>query len=445
MSKISVVGLGYIGLPTAIIASEHGFEVFGYDTDKNKVRNIKKGNPVIFEPEISTRLEQALTSKKLKISGRLEKADCFIITVPTPFKEDPKTKKAELSYVFSAGKAISKVLEPGNLIILESTVPAGTTNKLTALIEAETGLRQSRDFFVAYCPERVLPGRIFNELVTNDRVIGGICPASSKKVEAVYAFVQGKIHVTDAKTAEMVKLVENSSRDVQIAFANQVASMCAEEKVNPFEVIEIANKHPRVNILNPGCGVGGHCIAVDPWFLVERFPKNSALLRVTRKINDSKPVEIVDQVVSYAKNFTIIHKRKPKVLVLGLTFKANVDDLRNSPAVSITQMLKKVKEVNCNVCEPHVELRQLKALGFTKSVQLDKGLKDSDLILILVGHRKFASINFEDFKDKLIIDACGLTYKPKFVEAPKSFKAARLTKDDMQIEDQDLSDVLLSR
>ena len=272
MKKVSIVGLGYIGLPTAIIAAEHGFLVLGFDIDENKVDKINQGEETIVEPEVAAKLTHVISKETFKATKKLEAADYFIIAVPTPF-----SKKADLSYVFNAAKEIAKVLQKGNLVILESTVPVNTTIKLAEFLGKNSGLKKE-DFFVAYCPERVLPGKIFKELIANDRVIGGINDESKELARSFYkSFVKGKIYLTDTKTAEMVKLVENSSRDVQIAFANQVAAMCEEVNINPFEVIDIANKHPRVNVLKPGCGVGGHCIAVDPWFLIESFSKNSTL------------------------------------------------------------------------------------------------------------------------------------------------------------------------
>jgi len=359
-----------------------------------------------------------------------------MIAVPTPFKN---AKKADLSYVNSAAKEVASVIEPGNTIILESTVPIGTTSKLYDLIVSKCGFK---DFFIAYCPERVLPGKIFNELINNDRVVGGLTEeASEKALEFYKLFVKGRLHKTDAKTAEMIKLVENSSRDVQIAFANQVAAMCEEQGINPFEVIDIANKHPRVNILNPGCGVGGHCIAVDPWFLVETFPKNSSLLKIARKINDARPSDILSKIDFLVETFVKKNKRKPKVLVLGLTFKADVDDIRNSPAVEIAQVLEANNKLNLYVCEPHVELSQIKKLGFSEVVTFEVGLEQADIIVILVGHRKFGVLKSQLLlQNKLVLDACGLLYKVK----PGLFRGAQLTKDDLPTDTNMLSDILLT-
>ena len=403
MKKVSVVGLGYIGLPTAILSAQSGYDVFGFDVDVDKVSRIKKGDPTIAEPEISERLTKVLAAKNLDVGTRLRPADCFVVAVPTPFKED---KKADSSFVFGAAESIAAVLKEGDLILLESTIPVGTTAKVFSLLEEKSGLKAGRDFFVAHCPERVLPGRIFHELVLNDRVVGGINRKSSELAQDFYIrFVKGDIFLTDDKTAEMVKLVENSSRDVQIAFANQVAGMARRAWIEPREVINLANRHPRVNVLNPGCGVGGHCIAVDPWFLIETFSDETKLLRIARNVNDARPLEIVDEVLS-----KIDLNQKSNVLVLGVTFKPNVDDVRESPALKIALELNKHSDkLNLLICEPNVEKKRLEKKGLS-SVGLKEGLLNSDLILSLVLHKEFQSITKEHIKDKKIIDTCGLIY-----------------------------------
>ena len=310
MKQVVIVGLGYIGLPTSILSAQSGYEVLGFDIDENKVLKIQNGDPTIVEPEINGRLLNVLKQKTFKAASKLQQADCFVIAVPTPFKEE---KVADLSHVFDAAKSVANVLRKGNLVILESTIPVGTTQKVASFLEKESGFKTGVDFFVAYCPERVLPGKIFQELVSNDRVIGGINQNSAKLAKDFYsAFVEGELYLTDDKTAEMVKLVENSSRDVQIAFANDVASMAKNVGIDPYKLIELTNKHPRVNVLKPGCGVGGHCIAVDPWFLIESFPQETKLLQTARFINDARPNEIVGQVLIESKKFKK-KGRKPKV------------------------------------------------------------------------------------------------------------------------------------
>ena len=425
MKQISIVGLGYIGLPTAIVAAQNGYKVSGFDIDKQKVEKINTGDPTIVEPEIIQRLYKVLQDKSFSATTKLKRADCFIISVPTPFFQENKV--SDLSYVFDAAKRICSVINPGNLVILESTVPVGTTSKVAQLIAEKSGLKLGIDLFVAHCPERVLPGKIFEELVCNDRIIGAVCSGSAKLAKNFYSkFVKGKITFTDDKTAEMVKLVENSSRDVAIAFANQVASMCNKAGLNPHEVIEFANNHPRVNILNPGCGVGGHCIAVDPWFLIETFPQNSELLKTARHINDMRPDHIIKNVIKKVAAIKLEKKAKPNVLVLGLTFKPDVDDLRNSPALQIAMALnKKSKTLNLAVCEPNILSDKLKKIGFENIMGLLQGVSWADIIIILVNHKAFIPLKDLDVKDKVVLDTCGLLYKKRrddFVFFAKSEK-----------------------
>ncbi|MCK4650876.1 nucleotide sugar dehydrogenase [Candidatus Babeliales bacterium] len=410
MKNLSVVGLGYIGLPTAILAAQHGYKVYGFDVNQEKISKIKSGDPTIIEPKIVSRLNEVIKNKNFFVDIELKEADCFLIAVPTPLMNDKK--EPDLSYVFSACQTISSVLKPGNLIILESTVPVGTTFCISKFLEKKSGLKLGVDFFVAYCPERVLPGRIFEELVSNERVIGGICQESSHLANKFYSkFVKGKLYLTDDRTAEMVKLVENGSRDVQIAFANQVADMCYKAKIDPFRVIEFANKHPRVNILNPGCGVGGHCLAVDPWFLVRGFKRDSNLLKISRSINDERPFKVVNYVIKQVEKLKKKGIEKPKILVLGLTFKPDVDDLRNSPALKICLELNKKTELfEMGVCEPNLVSDRIIKLGFSNVKELVDGVKWADIILPLVKHKDFFGIKYFNLKDKLVVDVCGLFY-----------------------------------
>ena len=355
-------------------------------------------------------MSQARVNKKFHVSHELQPADCFIITVPTPINTE---QKVDLSYVLTATKSIAKKLKRGNLVLLESTVPVGTTKKLARLLEKETGLKASKDFYLAHCPERVLPGKIVKELISNDRIIGGICPRSSQLATDFYkTFVTGDCYQTDDKTAEMVKLVENSSRDVQIAFANQVAGMCEQASIDPFTVIELANKHPRVNLLQPGCGVGGHCIAVDPWFLIEGFPEQTKLLKTARETNDAKPDKVVENVLKQASTlasaFSKSKKQKPTVLAMGLTFKPDVDDMRESPALQIAQALSKHDNLNLLVCEPNISSEKLTSLGFKNIVTIENGLEQAEIILALVPHTPFKKIDQSNLKNKIVIDPCGL-------------------------------------
>ncbi len=409
MKKVCVMGLGYIGLPTAIIAAEYGFEVVGFDIDQHRVDRINSYDPVIQEPEIFEKLGYVLTNCQFKATATIEQADCFIIAVPTPFKEE---KKADLSYVWKAAPLLAGMLKKGDVVILESTVPVGTTQQLADFLQSKTQLAVGQDLFVAHCPERVLPGKIFSELIENPRIIGGITPQSVNQAKKFYKqFVKSQLYLTNATTAEMVKLVENSSRDVEIAFANQVAAMAYSVGLNPFEVIELANKHPRVDILNPSCGVGGHCIAVDPWFLVETFPDQSKLLKSARLINDEKPFQVIAITRSWVNNLQKQNIARPKVLVLGLTYKPDIDDLRESPALLIAQKLSKYSDLELLICEPHLEHSKLQNI-FDHVVSLQEGLEQADIILCLVKHSQFKAINTNNIEHKKILDFCGLLYKP---------------------------------
>lgn len=411
MKRIAIIGLGYIGLPTAILAAECGYTVFGFDIDENKVQRLNMGDTTIIEPEINTRLTNALKNKNLLISTSLHYADCFIIAVPTPIKSN---NKADLSYVMSAADQIAKRIMPGNLVILESTVPVGTTEKISYRIADVSGLQPEIDFFVAHCPERVLPGKIFKELIDNDRVVGGCSQKACDLAKTFYSrFVRGFIHITNDKIAEMVKLVENSSRDVQLAFANQVAAMCSTAGIDPYQVIELANRHPRVNILSPTCGVGGHCIAVDPWFLVETFPGDTELLVSARKINDQKPDQVINKILEQVNLFKENTSNNPTVLALGVTFKPDVDDLRESPALKITQTLKEKKDLlNLLVYDPCASIEDLEQLELPYIQDFIFGLEQADIIVVLVKHKQFSQpSNAQFFEKKTLIDTCGLIHE----------------------------------
>lgn len=409
MKRISVLGLGYIGLPTAIMAAQAGYEVFGFDIDQEKIKHINGGNPVIFEPELANRLTDVLVHGTFKAHIDLQYADCFIIAVPTPFTEQ---KKANLTYVFNAIEVIAKRLMPRNLVIIESTVPVGTTERCATILEEISGLRCGIDFFVAHCPERVLPGRIFKELEENDRIIGGMCQKACGLARLFYSrFVKGVLHIADDKTAEMVKLIENSSRDVQIAFANQVASMCEASGIDPYHVIALANKHPRVKILTPSCGVGGHCIAVDPYFLIETFTNETELLQITRRINEAKPYQVISKILDHVERFTILHGHKPTILTLGLTFKPNVDDIRESPALKITQALNhKLEILDLISYDPFISQHAVEMLGLTYHHNLKECFDAADIIVILVKHRAFEMLAKDFFEEKIVLDFCGLMY-----------------------------------
>ena len=394
--KICVLGLGYIGLPTASLLGTKGYEVQGVDVSQDVVDTINSGGIHIVEPDLDILVKSAVNGGRLKAASEPCEADVFIIAVPTPFKEE---KKPDLSYVAEATRAISPYLQPGNLVILESTSPVGTTDEVVASILAEEGHRVGIDIYVAHCPERVLPGRILIELVENDRVVGGIDEASTQKAVDFYEeFVNGKVLATSAKTAEMVKLTENSSRDVQIAFANELSMICESEGINAWEVIELANRHPRVNILNPGPGVGGHCIAVDPWFIVDRSPEYANLIRTAREVNDAKPDWVIERVKKCADKF-----KEPTIACLGLAFKADVDDLRESPAFSIVKQLEQENIGRLIICEPNLSSHQDFDL-----CSAEEAINSADIVLVLVDHSRFKSISAAELSEKVVIDTRGV-------------------------------------
>lgn len=403
MTKVAVVGLGYIGLPTAIILAEAGMQVHGYDIDGVRVAKIFQGIAVIEEHELGVRLAQALNNQNFYVDTKLAPADYYIIAVPTPVTPD---HKADLSYIWDAVQAVASVLLAGSCVIIESTVPVGTTNQIAEYLAQRTGFVLGEDLFVAFVPERVIPGKIFYELIHNDRLIGGVEAKSSQIATKFYAqFVKGAISQTDASTAEMVKLVENSSRDVQIAFANQVASMAETAGLDPLKVIAFANKHPRVQILNPGCGVGGHCIAVDPWFLIESFPEQSKLLQAARLVNDSKPFEVLADIAKKVQALqTTTGKGKIKLCVLGVTYKPDVDDLRNSPALFIAQELQKWPNIELFVVDPYVDHELLKTYFKNVSANLDNLPTICDMTVALVAHSKFKQTFKGSFVAKDMLD-----------------------------------------
>ncbi|MBM3886488.1 nucleotide sugar dehydrogenase [Candidatus Dependentiae bacterium] len=424
MKRIAVLGLGYIGLPTAILAAECGYTVFGFDVDEQKVQRLNTGDTTIIEPEITDRLTNALKNKNLLISISLHYADCFIIAVPTPIKSN---NTADLSFVMSAADHIAKRIMPGNLVLLESTVPVGITEQISQRIAELSGLQAEVDFFTAHCPERVLPGKIFKELVDNDRVVGGCSQKSCELAKTFYSkFVRGFIYITNDKVAEMVKLVENSSRDVQLAFANQVSSMCNAAGIDTYQVIELANRHPRVNILSPTCGVGGHCIAVDPWFLVESFPQETLLLKTAREINDQKPHQVLAKIVEQITLFKESSNTTPTVLALGVTFKPDVDDLRESPALKIVlELLKKTSSTNLLVYDPCAPTEDLEKLKLPYIQDFNFGLEQADIVVALVKHKFFIHNNEPNsFDNKILIDTCGLMHEITKQNARDKLKGA---------------------
>jgi UDP-N-acetyl-D-mannosaminuronic acid dehydrogenase len=398
------MGLGYIGLPTASLLGTKGYQVHGVDVSESVINTINQGKIHIVEPDLDIMVKAAVQSGYLKASLEPCEADIFIIAVPTPFKNsvDPNHisgKQPDLTYIEEATQKISPFIKPGNLIILESTSPVGTTDEVVAKILNDNGHNIDGGIFIAHCPERVLPGRILIELVENDRVVGGINDQSTEMAVSFYKeFVRGDVLATTAKTAEMIKLTENSSRDVQIAFANELSMICDEEGINTWEVIQIANRHPRVNILNPGPGVGGHCIAVDPWFIVDRSPVHSRLIKTAREVNDSKPAWVIDKVRQCANKL-----KQPKIACLGLAFKANIDDLRESPSAQIVRQLIREDIGELFICEPNITSSDEFQLS-----SIDNAIKSADIILILVDHKEFKNIASINLKMKIVIDTRGI-------------------------------------
>ncbi len=413
VKKVCIVGLGYIGLPTAIVAAESGYEVIGYDINAERVQKINNGDPIIHEPEAYEKLQYVLGAHYFKATTQIETADYFVIAVPTPITND---KKADVSFVYSAVDSICTVLQKGNSVIIESTIPVGCTQKIGKYIAEKTGLHIGKDIFVAHCPERVLPGNIFYELVANDRIIGGIDQASIVPAQNFYKrFVSGRLYLTNAESAEMVKLIENSSRDVQLAFAHQVGSMATSIGLNPYEIISLANKHPRVNILRPTCGVGGHCIAVDPWFLVESFPKQTELLKTARIINDEKPKEVVTRIKQTVKEWQKNNIGQCKVQLLGVSYKPNVEDLRESPALEVAQTIAQDSSIQTIVTDPHVDPVILSEFFKNSVMNLVDGLSMADIIVFLVAHDRFKLIDRKLLSSKKVLDFCGVLYEPDTV------------------------------
>ncbi|MEC0094218.1 UDP-N-acetyl-D-mannosamine dehydrogenase [Paenibacillus macquariensis] len=407
--KICVIGLGYIGLPTASLLAIKGFQVHGVDVDQHAVELISQGEVHIYEPDLDIMVKAAVQSGQLHVSSEPIEADIFIIAVPTPFQEQ---YKPNISYVHQATMAITPYLRPGNIVILESTSPIGTTERITNwILDARSDLNISESvhavcdrIYVAHCPERVMPGQILRELVENDRIIGGIDNQSTlRTVEFYKQFVSGKILETNARTAEMAKLTENSFRDVNIAFANELSLICDHLSINVWELIRLANHHPRVNILQPGPGVGGHCIAVDPWFLVDAAPEQAKLIHTARMVNDYKPGYVVERVKERAERF-----KEPVIACLGLSFKANIDDLRESPSVEIVEHLSKLGVGRLNVVEPNIQkLPSSLQLDHVQLMATEEAIRKSDIVLLLVNHDVFHDIDLNLLKEKIVIDTRG--------------------------------------
>lgn len=393
------MGLGYIGLPTAIIAAKHGVKITGVDINQKVVDMTNQGKIHIVEPGLQALCEEVVKSGMLKASTTPVVSDAYFIVVPTPFKGN---HEPDISYVQSATEAVIPFLKEGDLYVIESTSSVGTTDKMEALIFEKRPELKGK-IFIAYCPERVLPGNVIYELVHNDRVIGGINPESTEKAMEFYGqFVQGTLHKTNAKMAEMCKLTENSSRDVQIAFANELSLICDKAGINVWELIALANKHPRVNILWPGCGVGGHCIAVDPYFLTADFPVESQLIAKAREINNYKSFWCAERVQNEMLKFELKKGRKPVVAMMGLAFKPNIDDLRESPAKRIVaKVMESCNNVDILVVEPNVPEHKV-----YKLTNYQEAFDKADIVVYLVAHNEFKTLPRDS--NKVILDFCGI-------------------------------------
>ena len=397
--KACFMGLGYIGLPTAIIAAKHGVQVTGVDINPNVVEMTNRGKLHIIEPGMEEHLQEVVNSGMLKASTTPEISDAYFMVVPTPFKGN---HEPDISYVEAATRAVLPLLKEGDLYVIESTSPVGTTDKMKDLIFSERPELTDK-IYIAYCPERVLPGNVIYELVHNDRVIGGMNEESTTKAIEFYSqFVKGTLHRTNCKTAEMCKLTENSSRDVQIAFANELSLICDKAGINVWELINLANKHPRVNILQPGCGVGGHCIAVDPYFITADFPMESKIIGTAREINNYKSFWCAEKVQTEMLKFELKYGRKPCVAMMGLAFKPNIDDLRESPSKYIvTKVMQACNNANILIVEPNVETHQV-----FKLTNYQEAYEQADIVVFLTAHDPFKTLEWRD--DKVILDFCGI-------------------------------------
>lgn len=394
------MGLGYIGLPTAIIAAKHGVTVTGVDINQEVVDKTNAGHLHIVEPGMEDLLKEVVAAGQLHATTQPEKSDAFFIVVPTPFRGG--NHEPDISYVEAATRSVIPFLEPGNLFVIESTSPVGTTDKMAKIIFEERPELVGK-IHVAYCPERVLPGNVIYELVHNDRVIGGRDEASTAAAQHFYSqFVQGQLHPTDCKTAEMCKLTENSSRDSQIAFANELSIICDKAGINVWELIRLANKHPRVNILQPGCGVGGHCIAVDPYFISAEFPAESRMISTARGVNNYKAFWCAEKVKNAILKFELDNKRKPVVAMMGLAFKPDIDDLRESPSKYIaTRVMQDCCNANILIVEPNISEHPVFKLS-----EYNEAYDKADIVVFLTAHSVFKTLQWRD--DKVILDFCGI-------------------------------------
>lgn len=398
--KVVTIGLGYIGLPTSALIAQNRIHVHGVDINKHVVDTINAGKIHIVEPDLDKAVAEAVETGYLRADTEAVQADIYLVVVPTPFKGD---HEPDISYVQAATEKVIPLLKEGDLYVIESTSPVGTTEKMRDLIYAKRP-ELKNEVHIAYCPERVLPGNVMYELVHNDRVIGGIDEAATERAIAFYSlFVRGELHRTNARTAEMCKLTENSSRDVQIAFANELSLICDKAGINVWELIRLANKHPRVNILQPGCGVGGHCIAVDPYFIVSEYPLESRIIGKAREVNNHKSFWCAEKIREERQSFKLKHNKEPKIALMGLAFKPNIDDLREAPAKYIVQrVLQDAQDEEYYIVEPNIsEHHVFKLTGFEEAIE------KADIVAFLVAHDEFK--NLSTAKGKVILDFCGVT------------------------------------
>lgn len=400
--KACFIGLGYIGLPTAIIAAGNGIDVVGVDINPEVVKKVNAAQLHIIEPGLDKLLREVVDAGKLRAVSTPEQADAYFIVVPTPFKGD---HRPDVSYVEAATRSVIPVLKPGDLFVIESTSPVGTTEAMAEIIYSERPELKG-EINIAYCPERVLPGNIIYELIHNDRVIGGMTAQATEAAKSFYShFVKGQLFATNSRTAEMCKLTENSSRDVQIAFANELSLICDKAGINVWELIALANRHPRVNILNPGSGVGGHCIAVDPYFIVADYPEQSHLIAQARAINNYKSDWCAEKIVNAILRFELKNHHKPTVALMGLAFKPDIDDLRESPAGHIVEQVKAADTgANLLIVEPNISSHPKYKLS-----NFDEAFREADIVAFLTAHTPFKSLSWNE--DKIILDFCGIFKK----------------------------------
>ncbi|WP_312796308.1 UDP-N-acetyl-D-mannosamine dehydrogenase [Tianweitania sp.] len=409
IKTVSVIGMGYVGLPTCAILASRGLDVTGVDVNEAVVERVNRGEIHIVEPDLDGLIQKVVANGKLKASSKPQPADAHVIAVPTPMTQD---HRPDITYVLAAGRSIAPVLKSGDLIVLESTSPVGTTRALTEMLaELRPDLKfplageEQSEMLVVYSPERVLPGKVLTELCNNDRSIGGLSRRSAARAAALYStFVTGDLYLTSAESAELVKLTENAFRDVNIAFANEIAAVCQDLSLNVWEVIELANKHPRVNILQPSPGVGGHCIAIDPYFIIDAAPDSTPLIAAARRINSARPHSVVDDIKALLNPAV-----KQTIACLGLSFKPNIDDMRESPAVEVVELLAQLPNVKIVAAEPNTNALpaplQNKGIVFTDALS---AIDQADIVVLLVDHRQFNFIDPEELKNKKLVDTRGL-------------------------------------